>query len=75
MSNTRVVGATLANWLARLAEIHRYKLGNVHCIGHSLGAHICGFIGKQLNLKHSVKIGRITGNFTGLHTLIVQLRN
>jgi len=34
-----------------------------HCIGHSLGAHICGFGGKQLlRLSHNtIKFNRITG--------------
>ncbi|CAF0804017.1 unnamed protein product [Brachionus calyciflorus] len=49
--NTREVGQKMASFI-RDANITASK---VHCIGHSLGAHICGFTGK------SRRIGRITG--------------
>ena len=55
VSNTRIVGAIVANWLRQMTDRHQYSLENVHCIGHSLGAHTCGFIGKRIPLV------RITG--------------
>ena len=33
----------------------------LHCIGHSLGAHICGFLGKGFIQSKGVKLRRITG--------------
>lgn len=38
----------------------------VHCIGHSLGSHVCGFLGKKVNSNiesgiFNSKLGRITG--------------
>ena len=56
LSNTRIVGEILTQYI----EKFNFDLTNLHCIGHSLGAHICGYIGK--NLKRSGKIlDRITG--------------
>ena len=49
--NTKIVGNVTANFLIQ-ANINSKK---VHCIGHSLGAHACGFIGKHM------KLNRITG--------------
>ncbi|RNA11919.1 pancreatic triacylglycerol lipase, partial [Brachionus plicatilis] len=49
--NTRIVGHKISQFL-RNNQIDPKK---VHCIGHSLGAHACGFLGKNL------KIRRITG--------------
>lgn len=34
---------------------------NVHCIGHSLGAHCCGHLGKILNSHIHLRLKRITG--------------
>lgn len=49
VANIRLVGAITANLLADLAEHTGYKkLDHVHCIGHSLGAHLCGYAGYVL---------------------------
>jgi hypothetical protein len=49
--NTKVTGEKTAQFI--------YKSGvdpaTVHCIGHSLGAHTCGHVGKN------IKLNRITG--------------
>lgn len=47
VANIRLVGAMTAHLLA---EFGRYakNLDRVHCIGHSLGAHLSGYIGYTL---------------------------
>ena len=45
--------------------LNRYILAqsgliNVHCIGHSLGAHACGFLGKRFIKNNNIKIWRIS---------------
>ncbi len=62
-SNTRVVGAIVAKWLQETVEQHQYSLDNIHCIGHSLGAQVCSFVGKMFPLA------RITGQWMGLFTI------
>ncbi|XP_059473841.1 pancreatic triacylglycerol lipase-like [Neocloeon triangulifer] len=48
---------------AYVAQMHSYlasfghNVGNTHCIGHSLGAHVCGFSGKYA----TGTLGRVTG--------------
>ncbi|XP_015908744.2 pancreatic triacylglycerol lipase-like [Parasteatoda tepidariorum] len=53
-------GRAVAVYVTQLLEIIKKNKGiayeSVHIIGHSLGAHIAGWIGERLN-----KIGRITG--------------
>jgi hypothetical protein len=51
--NTIVVGLKLASFLLQL----KLNFNKIHCIGHSLGAHCCGFIGKMK------QIDRITGQY------------
>lgn len=49
VANIRLVGAMTAHVLRDLAEYAGEKqLPNVHCIGHSLGAHLCGYAGYTL---------------------------
>jgi len=66
-ANTRYMGVSLAKMVTNLLEaqiLHTNRLDldtSLHCIGHSLGAHICGFLGKNLkNLTH-YKLRRISG--------------
>ncbi|XP_069993042.1 pancreatic lipase-related protein 2-like isoform X2 [Penaeus vannamei] len=56
VANTRVVGleiAHLVTWLGRNAGL---RAKDVHLIGHSLGAHVCGYAGESIP-----GLGRITG--------------
>ncbi|XP_041358215.1 inactive pancreatic lipase-related protein 1-like isoform X2 [Gigantopelta aegis] len=55
-ANTRVVGAIVAKLVSILHDEYQVDLKNVHLIGHSLGAHVCGYIGTRVP-----GIGRITG--------------
>lgn len=58
-ANTRVVGATVGKMVEALMKNAGVSLGNVHLIGHSLGAQIMGYAGKEL--RHLGQVGRITG--------------
>lgn len=60
---TKNVGELVANWILKdLIEFDTSLLPNIHLVGHSLGAHVSGFIGKTINeLTKGKKIGRITG--------------
>lgn len=49
VANIRLVGAMTAHLLADLARYTaNHNLKHVHCIGHSLGAHLSGYIGYTL---------------------------
>jgi len=54
-SNTRVVGDQIGIVIDILEEEKGLKRADCHCVGHSLGSHVCGHAGKYS------KIGRITG--------------
>lgn len=58
VANTRVVGAVTANMIKLLQRSSSLTLDNVHLVGHSLGAHVAGYVGKIIP-----EIGRITGTF------------
>ncbi|CAF0864126.1 unnamed protein product [Brachionus calyciflorus] len=45
--NTKKIGEHLGNFI-RINKIERERS---HCIGHSLGAHVCGFAGKTIKLE------------------------
>lgn len=63
MPTTKIVARQISIFLHYLARINGYTLedeeftGKIEFIGHSLGAHISGFVGKDLNGK----VGRIIG--------------
>ena len=56
-------------------QVKSLTLNNVHLIGHSLGSHIAGYVGKNL----TGSIGRITGldpaepYFQGIERLVIKL--
>ena len=51
VANTRVVGALLANMVEILHNATNLDYGSVHLIGHSLGAHVCGYVGERLSVS------------------------
>ncbi|KAL4235957.1 hypothetical protein ACF0H5_004345 [Mactra antiquata] len=55
-ANTRVVGAVLAKLIKVLKERESARPEDFHLIGHSLGAHICGYAGER-----TANLGRISG--------------
>ena len=59
-ANTRYVGVATERVLRQLnqtAGLH------IHCLGHSLGAHACGFLGQavQVDTEYNNTVARITG--------------
>ncbi|XP_012288551.1 pancreatic triacylglycerol lipase [Orussus abietinus] len=61
VANTRLVGAMTARLAAQLIEVGGVAPWRMHAIGHSLGAHICGYLGYNLRIKYKYHLGRITG--------------
>ena len=61
---TPLVARQITILLHYLAQLNGFQVidekfaGKLHLIGHSLGAHICGFVGKDLGQQ---RVGRITG--------------
>ena len=61
VANTRLVGRHVARFVLLLRDKFSLNLDDVHLIGHSLGAHISGYGGKETIKIAEAKIGRITG--------------
>ena len=57
IANIQVLAAQVSTVLHGLQESHRLNLTSVHLIGHSLGAHMSGTIGRLMGGQ----IGRISG--------------
>ena len=62
VANIRLVGAMTAHLIHNIHDILGLPhLDNFHYIGHSLGAHLGGYCGHELQKKFNLKLGRITG--------------
>jgi hypothetical protein len=63
-ANTRFVGAASGLVVSQIDKLQRPSNLTVHCIGHSMGAHVCGFLGQALQKDPSYgrKLDRITGS-------------
>lgn len=57
-AETRVVGLQIAYFIQRLVNTTNATVADMHCIGHSLGAQVCGFVGQRLQ---NPKMPQITG--------------
>lgn len=54
-------GIVIGNLVARLNKMRNFPLSKFHLLGHSLGAHIMGYAGKQVKEITGSKVQRITG--------------
>ncbi|XP_046746396.1 phospholipase A1-like [Diprion similis] len=59
--NTKEVGQSVSRYIEKLVNNYSILPKDVWIIGHSLGAHVAGFAGKDLQLRRQWKLGRITG--------------
>ncbi|XP_037078473.1 LOW QUALITY PROTEIN: pancreatic triacylglycerol lipase-like [Pollicipes pollicipes] len=60
VANIRLVGAVVGNFIRLLKKLFDTPPEQVHVIGHSLGAHLAGYVGVFLQ-QRGVRLGRITG--------------
>ena len=56
------MGATIANLVNTLKDKFGLKLRDLHVIGHSLGAHAAGYVGRRVP-----GIARVTGKSQGVN--------
>jgi pancreatic triacylglycerol lipase len=62
VANIRVIGAMTAHLIYAMSlDLGVDNLDNFHLIGHSLGAHLCGYAGYFLQRDFDAIVGRITG--------------
>lgn len=57
------IGKDIANVLLRITDNMTEGVDGLHLIGHSMGAHIVGFTGKNLAFE---EIPRITGDLNAI---------
>ncbi|XP_076240935.1 phospholipase A1-like [Calliopsis andreniformis] len=61
VKNVHTVGADVANFIARLSQKFGVKVPDIVIFGHSLGAHVAGFVGKAIQRLTNQKVGQIIG--------------
>lgn len=57
--NTEEIGVWVGKALAKL--VSNYPIENIHVMGHSLGAHIAGSVGRSFELETGKLLKRVTG--------------
>ena len=57
VENTRCLAQVVDLLLQQLTS----PTTTLHCIGHSLGAHVCGFLSNKLETSRGKRMERITG--------------
>lgn len=60
-SNSRVVARQTRNLIRAIQTVTGYANSMVHCIGHSVGGQLCGYVGQEFTAD---PIGRISGTDT-----------
>lgn len=68
-SNTQIVGVEISILVKTLIRKFGMNANSFHCIGHSLGSHVCGYAGKRIHL------GRISGMVTSIETFQLNKEN
>lgn len=61
VANIRMVGFMTARLISQMSRSVGVGAGTCHMIGHSLGAHLAGYVGYHLRENHGLILGRITG--------------
>ncbi|KAL1116715.1 hypothetical protein AAG570_005187 [Ranatra chinensis] len=61
VANIRLVGLMAARLIATLHKLVGLRTEFCHVIGHSLGAHLAGYIGNTLATNYNLTLGRISG--------------
>lgn len=74
VANIRLVGSMLAVLLNTLRKEVGVRTEYVHLIGHSLGAHLSGYVGSTLHTVFGLNLGRITGRFIGYVSYSLQVQ-
>lgn len=63
VANTRLVGSMTARLAFQLIQVADVIPKRLQCIGHSLGAHTCGYVGYKLRTQFGYRLSKITGDF------------
>ncbi|CAD5118551.1 DgyrCDS7239 [Dimorphilus gyrociliatus] len=61
VANARLAGSCTGVFTKRLLDRFGGDIDTYHCVGHSLGAHVCGYYGDMMNYTYSLVLGRATG--------------
>ncbi|XP_072742663.1 phospholipase A1-like [Anoplolepis gracilipes] len=61
VKNTREIGKLMAKYVIQLIDECKIPLDKITFVGHSLGAHVCGFAAKHIQEETSYTIVRIFG--------------